>query len=532
MKVLLLLTILLIFGTSFQISLPSSPSYEAGVVEFNYEREPSITQYSRTASNLANYLEIMRTAPMTLDIIVFPEMTLNQMQTAVEIPEPKDKVSPCDSVDYLEDNLVKQISCSAKMYQRYVVVGVVTKVYCPDEDMIEQNDQRNCSDREDRMSYYNTNVVFDRNGMVVSRYRKFNLFGEDVDRPLVPTLAVFETDFGVRFGHFICFDILFRYPALELIRSENITDIIYPTMWYSEMPFLTAVQVQHSWAYTNNINLLAAGANNPLIGSTGTGIFAGRRGSLISIMEGMNTTNLYTAIVPKIGLGDQIPVTESSVERGREEVAVMALNRENLENYTVQFLHYPSSTGSTYFMTLCHDENYCCKFVYGFEKLSTEEMSYIYAAVVFHGIRIMDGSGYGVTVCAVIACQTYDKSTCGVRNESLSFDHDWHTLEITGQFPIGDQYIYFPTTLDSSIMPLKINQFGVTKALLSSDSSIMEYSMKSRGKIREFYTFGIYGRDFSLDGTNGSEIVKGSFFSIVVGLTVTAVEYWITERTV
>ncbi|KAG4072178.1 hypothetical protein HA402_014407 [Bradysia odoriphaga] len=208
----------------------------------------------------------MRNAPMTLDIIVFPEMTLNQMQTAVEILEPKDKVSPCDSVDYLEDNLVKQMSCSAKMYQRYVVVGVVTKVDCPDEDMIEQNDQ-----------------------------------------------------------------------PLELIRSQNITDIIYPTMWYSEMPFLTAVPVQHSWAYTNNINLLAAGANNPLIGSTGTGIFAGRRGSLISVMEGMNTTNLYTAVVPKIGLGDQIPVMENSVERRREEVAVMALNSENLENYTVQF---------------------------------------------------------------------------------------------------------------------------------------------------------------------------------------------------
>lgn len=66
---------------------------------------------ARTASNLAGYLEIMKNAPATLDIIVFPEMTLNQMQTAVEIPDPDDKVSPCDSVDYPEDNIVKQISC-------------------------------------------------------------------------------------------------------------------------------------------------------------------------------------------------------------------------------------------------------------------------------------------------------------------------------------------------------------------------------------------------------------------------------------
>lgn len=206
--------------------------------------------------------------------------------------------------------------------------------------MIEQNDPRACTDRPDTMSYYNTNVVFDRNGTVVSRYRKFNLFDEEVDRPFRPSLAIFETDFGVKFGHFICFDILFRYPAWELIRSENITDIIYPTMWYSEMPFLTAVQVQHSWALTNNVNLLAAGANNPLVGSTGTGIFAGLRGSLISVMEAKNTTDLYTATVPKIVLGDGIQITESSIKRPRQEIATLTLNREVLDNYTFQFCKY------------------------------------------------------------------------------------------------------------------------------------------------------------------------------------------------
>lgn len=77
-------------------------------------------------------------------------------------------------------------------------------------------------------------------------------------------------------------------------------------MWYSQLPFLTAVQVQQNWAFLNNVNLLGSGANNPTVGSTGTGIFAGRKGSLISVMEGTNETKLYTAIVPKIGLGDNI----------------------------------------------------------------------------------------------------------------------------------------------------------------------------------------------------------------------------------
>ncbi|KAJ6649866.1 Vanin-like protein 2 [Pseudolycoriella hygida] len=502
MSIFTFLTILSIVELSLQASTPSSPTYEAGVVEFNYERDPSITQATRTALNLAKYLEIMREAPSTLDIIVFPEMTLNQMETAVEIPDHRDRVSPCDSVDYPENNLVKQISCSAKSHQRYVVVGVVTKVACPDEEMIANNDTRDCADREDSMSYYNTNVVFDRNGTVISSYRKFNLFGEDVDRPLKPSQVVFESDFGVTFGHFICFDILFRYPALELTRSQNITDIIYPTMWFSGFPFLTAVQVQKNWAFSNNVNLLAAGANNPSFGSTGTGIFAGRKGSLISVMEGAKKTSLHTATVPKIGLGDSIEVTENVIYRPREEVSQLTLSLEFLDGYNIQFLNTESQVGETASTSLCHD-GICCTFDYGFYKVNSLPTSHTFAATVFHGKRIWDGSGYGVTVCAVVACLTNDTETCAVRMDSMTFDHRWHSLKISGQFPSGEQYFYLPNTLDSSINPFMVREFVYDETF--DGTSKVHISMTSVGRIREFYSFGIYGRDFNLDATGGTK---------------------------
>lgn len=279
----------------------------------------------------------MTNAPLSLDIIVFPEMTLNQLVTAFEIPEPEEKISPCDNDSYPLANAVKQISCAAKQFQRYVVVNMVTKIRCPDSDMIAQNDPRNCYDREDGFSYYNTNVVFDRGGTLISRYRKFNLFGERVDKPFKPSMAYFDTDFGVRFGNFICFDLQFRYPALELVRSYNITDIVFSSMWYSELPFLTAVQLQQYWAYSNNVNLLAAGSNNPGVASTGTGIYAGRKGSLISVMEGAKSTKLYTATVPKRGLGDHIEVNEQAVRYTRLEMASLDLWRDQLEPYSIRF---------------------------------------------------------------------------------------------------------------------------------------------------------------------------------------------------
>lgn len=71
------------------------------------------------------------------------------------------------------------------------------------------------------------------------RYRKYNLFGErDLDKPDEPEEVVIETDFGVRFGIFTCFDVLFKRPAQDLLR-KNVDGVIFPTMWHSELPFLT-----------------------------------------------------------------------------------------------------------------------------------------------------------------------------------------------------------------------------------------------------------------------------------------------------
>lgn len=85
-------------------------------------------------------------------------------------------------------------------------------------------------------------MVFDREGRVISRYRKTHLYRYEWYTENVlekPELATFTTDFGVTFGHFICFDMLFYEPAMVLLRHLNVTDVVYPTYWFSELPFLT-----------------------------------------------------------------------------------------------------------------------------------------------------------------------------------------------------------------------------------------------------------------------------------------------------
>lgn len=157
---------------------------------------------------------------------------------------------------------MRKISCAASDNEIYVVINIAEKVPCIDK-------KESCP--RDKMFYYNSNVVFDRTGKIIARYlilchnyslqdiklhsqyyiihclyitinryRKTNLFKEpQFNVTAVPEIVTFDTDFGVKFGTFICFDILFREPAIQLTRTHKITDIVYPTAWFSEVPFLT-----------------------------------------------------------------------------------------------------------------------------------------------------------------------------------------------------------------------------------------------------------------------------------------------------
>lgn len=61
------------------------------------------------------------------------------------------------------------------------------------------------------------------------------------DKIEIPEIVTFDTDFGVKFGTFICFDILFSVPPLSLTRIEGVSNIVYTTAWFSETPFLTGI---------------------------------------------------------------------------------------------------------------------------------------------------------------------------------------------------------------------------------------------------------------------------------------------------
>lgn len=212
------------------------------------------------------------------------------------MPDVATKTIPCNSSEDYEDYL-KRLSCAAANRSSYLVVNLKEKSVCTAETQAIIGDNRPCSSTG--YNLYNSNVAFDRNGTVVSRYRKYNLFGEfGINTTVTPDMSTFTTDYNVTFGLFTCFDIQFETPALALTR-KNINNIIFPTMWLSELPFLTALQTQQMFAVATNVNFLASGASSPRRGSGGTGIFQGKNGPVVFDYVESGGTKVYIADVGK-----------------------------------------------------------------------------------------------------------------------------------------------------------------------------------------------------------------------------------------
>ncbi|CAD7086923.1 unnamed protein product [Hermetia illucens] len=475
-----LLVLFVIFSDSDQASTPDSLTYVAGVVEFN----PPIFKY-RNETSAPEYRNIIFSKEAEdVDIMVFPEMTLNTVLTTTFVPDPKLKIVPCDNADYEE--FLSSMSCTARDSRKYLVINVIEKATCTNTTQESIGDPRPCS--SNGLNSYNTNVVFDRNGAVISRYRKWNLFGElGRNTTYKPEYGVFDTDFGVRFGHFICFDILFYTPAQEIV-SSGVTDFVFPTMWFSELPFLTAVQVQSAWAYTNDVNLLAAGANNAAVGSTGTGIYAGKQGTIVATMTANPLRKLFVATVPK--KGSNLAITPSIEENdiGSQD---LFLKRDHIESYNTSIVDTSSEIVRE---TLCH-EDLCCDFIAVIKNqtVSGNSSSYTYRLTVYDGNRSYSGAAEGsLKICSIMACTNATLASCGrvfTRDVQVENTFIFQDILIEGKFRNSGMLFVMPNSLDFTYMPVKNSEYYLNKQEYINHTYAQISLTQPRANL---LTFGIY----------------------------------------
>ncbi|XP_034483901.1 vanin-like protein 2 [Drosophila innubila] len=489
-----------------QAAIDKANFYTAGVVEFRRANDDD------WRNNYDGYVEIINSEnAKATDIIVFPEATLNGLNSTSFVPDPEKNINPCledAEFNYYAEFLVK-LSCAARNVSKYIVINLSERQLCSDTP----EDTRPCA--PNGFNVFNTNVVFDRNGTVVSRYRKVNLYDEPRNTTFIPESISFETDFNVTFGHIICFDILFYKPGHELIMDKGIRNFVYPSMWFSQLPFLTAVQTQLGWAYGNNVNLLAAGASRPEVGSTGTGIFRGRDGTIVSTMQaGEGERRLYVAQVPKYDESSKIssksigkPLKKTQKTVNSQE---LKMKRDNLELYETVSLDMlmDQAEDSSLNKEVCHGQ-ICCQFELEWNLIGQEPIAnnsyYNYRLAAYDGWR---DEKYGnlnyVRNCGIFACNGPNLADCGKLVDKLQPRVAFKRLIIEATYPKSKEFLFMPNSVLDNLLPLEPNQFEWSiEELKDENEQKVRFALAKSLELQNLLTFAIYGNYYDDQCTFG-----------------------------
>ena len=107
-----------------------------------------------------------------------------------------------------------------------------------------------------------------------AKYHKSHLYYEpQFDAPAVPDVVWFESDFGIRFGLMICFDIMFEEPQMSLYHRHGIRNFLWSSWWVNEPPLITGTQVELARSLSLPSNFLASGIGLSWYNS-GSGIYS------------------------------------------------------------------------------------------------------------------------------------------------------------------------------------------------------------------------------------------------------------------
>ncbi|XP_054153995.1 pantetheinase-like, partial [Oppia nitens] len=282
--------------------IKGSDCFRAAVYEHQYLGNKSVDKPNDIIQkNLLVYKQVANKAKQYgSNILVFPEdgiidpsYTRPIVSTFAErIPDPLKGVhNLCEKPDPLLPITVA-LSCLARDNGMYIVADYGDRQDCT------IGTDKHCP--TDGYYLYNTAVAFDPRGALVAKYHKRHLWsgGEhEYNTPVVTEFSYFDTPFG-RIGLFICFDANFGDPGTGLVARYGVKTMAFPTYWFDELPVRTAKHIQQGWSVNNRANLLAATILVPETGSTGSGIYAGISGSLISTDLTDRQSKLLIADIP------------------------------------------------------------------------------------------------------------------------------------------------------------------------------------------------------------------------------------------
>lgn len=277
---------ILSFSVVFLSTIASAASYRAAVLEFSPQQAPSfnMTRAEADAHRLMNARAIQEYMVLAKQngsqIFVSPEygITADGIKTGsneqfdwtraavVNFSEPVPALlsTPCDDDEAASFPLTAWASCTARELGMVFVLNFIDSVPCKDmPDM-------DCK-FGDGLLLFNAAIAVDEQGRLIAKYHKHHLFGDEskyMDRGNSPNGTQFKTSFGVEFGMFICFDIMFNF-----FPSPDIKHFAFPTDWVNARPLENALEAQRAWTGLHRKTMLASDYGGFGKASSGSGIW-------------------------------------------------------------------------------------------------------------------------------------------------------------------------------------------------------------------------------------------------------------------
>ena len=326
------------------------------------------------------------------------------------VPDPKmTDYCPCDSAMKPGQEVLYRLSCIAKLNSIYVAANMGDK-------------QSEMYGRKGHYQY-NTEVAFNRQGCLVARYHKQHLFASETlkwNTPEVVEVSYFDTEFG-RFGLMVCFDAVFKRPAIDLVMKHNVTNMVFSTAWMNVFPHYESVAYHSGWARTMRVNYLAANLHNPTFRYVGSGIYSADG----IVNYAFNLTSRSGQLVVA-----DLPILQSMAPAASQPKEPATLHHIQTWNsadegfkaevfgdwYT--FIELSNETG---YISVCR-ESTCCNLNY-----SRENDGELYALGVFDGMHTREGS-YFLEVCLLVQCQGNHRPGCGLQPSSPPTRFDYFVL--------------------------------------------------------------------------------------------------------
>jgi len=233
-------------------------SYVGAVMEHTvYQGTEDESNESKLNKNLEIYEQaVVASVKQGVQVLVFPEFGLtpsamdkrSDLYPFIEvIPDVSTNVTPCNDASFADRPILQRMSCAAQKNKQLILVNMIDNVACS------SGTDGNCP--SDGHYQYNTDVIFNEQGKLDAKYHKSHeIKSLQSAYDVAPTTEVsYKSSFGVEFGLFICYDIMFEDPP-KVLRSRGIQHFLYAVAQY-EIGEKTIIE---GWSRNNNATVLSA----------------------------------------------------------------------------------------------------------------------------------------------------------------------------------------------------------------------------------------------------------------------------------